>query len=193
MTRAMAMIKRHQAEEWADQITVQLGRTVESIIEVGRLLIASKKGLPHGEFGRMFTDNLVPFGQRTADRLMAIAANPVLSNSTHGSNLPPSWRTLYELTKVDQPKLKAALKDGLITPDLKRRDLVALLPPSQSVKRAPLVIGARTPSGRLYFQIARLLSDNFDALAAEDQDDLLGMLEQTIVDLRERRQKEMPS
>ena len=47
---------------------------------------------------------------------MAIANHPVLSNSHRGANLPWSWRTLYELTKLDEPVLRKTLTDGLITP-----------------------------------------------------------------------------
>jgi Protein of unknown function (DUF3102) len=185
------VLKRDRTEQWADRITVQLGKTVESIIEVGRLLVRAKKDLSHGEFGRLFSDHLVPFGQGTGERLMAVANHPVLSNSAHGPTLPPSWRTLYELTKADQSKLKAALRDGRITPDLKRRDIDELLPATRTrtARKASVVIGARTPSSRLYFQITRLLSDEFDGLADEDQDELLGLLEQTIGELRGRRRE----
>ena len=91
-----------RAEQWADRICTQLGKSVEAIIEVGRLLVKAKADLAHGEWGRLFEDDLVPFGQRTADRLMAIARHPVLSNSTHVSNLPPSWGTLYEGDETGQ-------------------------------------------------------------------------------------------
>jgi hypothetical protein len=39
----------------------------------------------------------------TAERLMAIADNQVISNADHGRYLPPSWRTLYELTLRTDP------------------------------------------------------------------------------------------
>jgi hypothetical protein len=31
---------------------------------------------------------------------MEIARQPLLTNRTHASDLPPSWMTLYELTKL---------------------------------------------------------------------------------------------
>jgi hypothetical protein len=39
---------------------------------------------------------------------MMIADHPVLSKRAHVHVLPPSWRTLYELTKVPEPVLIAA-------------------------------------------------------------------------------------
>jgi hypothetical protein len=43
----------------------------------------------------------LPFSRQTAFRLMSIAGGSRLTNVAHGQHLPPSWRTLYELTKLD--------------------------------------------------------------------------------------------
>jgi hypothetical protein len=114
-------------EQWADRICTQLGKSVEAIIDVGRLLIAAKADLPHGEWGRLFDERLVPFSQETARQLMTVASHPLLSNSNHGGNLPPSWRTLYELTRLPEATLQHAIADGLITPDMPRKAVQALL------------------------------------------------------------------
>jgi hypothetical protein len=65
----------------------------------------------------------VGFGVRTARMLMQIAEHKVIGNRNHGSELPPSWRTLYELTKVPEPELRRALSDGRIAANLTRRHL----------------------------------------------------------------------
>lgn len=127
--------KMPRAEQWADRICAQLTKSVESIVETGRLLIKAKADLPHGEFGRMFEDGLVPFGQGTAERLMSIAQHPQLSNSAHAPSLPPSWMTLYELTKVPEPALKNALRDGVIKPDMPRKDVAALMPAKRAIEQ----------------------------------------------------------
>jgi len=72
--------------------------------------------LPHGEFGAMCESKL-PFSDRTAQRLMAIAEDPRLSNPTHVSYLPSSWGTLYELTKLDDEQWGLALEAGVIRAD----------------------------------------------------------------------------
>jgi hypothetical protein len=123
-----------KAEQWADRVCAQLGKSVDAIIEVGRLLVKAKADLAHGEWGRLFKEELVPFSQNTAGRLMAVAEHPVLTNSAHAQNLPPSWTSLYELTKVETPRLTAAFKDGVITPDMKRQDVIALLPPKSKAE-----------------------------------------------------------
>ena len=45
-----------------------------------------------------------PFRQRIAEMLIAIVEHSILSNPKFVSNLPPSWGTLYEMTRT--PSLK---------------------------------------------------------------------------------------
>ncbi len=137
--------KQPRAEKWADEICTQLGKSVESIISVGRLLTKAKMDLAHGEWGRLFHDQLIPFSQDTAQRLMTIAANPDLSNTANARHLPPSWTSLFELTKLEPDTLHNALKDRVITPDMKRSDVAALLPAKPRAERSavPTVIDAQ--------------------------------------------------
>ena len=72
------------------------------------LTFISSSRLPRGEFLAMVASEL-PFGDRTARRLMAIARDPRISNRTHASLLPPSWMTLFELTKLDDAQFQARL------------------------------------------------------------------------------------
>jgi hypothetical protein len=66
--------------------------SVDSIITVGRLIAEAKAELRHGEFSAKIRADL-PFGPRTARRLMAVAQHPVIAKGTHASVLPPSWTT----------------------------------------------------------------------------------------------------
>jgi hypothetical protein len=114
-------------DEWqsyADRIAATWQQAVESIIETGKLLIEAKDKLKHGEWQDML--QLLPFGERTAERLMAIARHPVLSDATHVSVLPPSWGTLYELTRVPDDLLLARIEDHTINPDMQRKDITAI-------------------------------------------------------------------
>ena len=58
---------------------------------------------------------------------MAIAGHPVLSNPTHVSQAPPSWGTLYQLSKLPHDVLLAKLGDGTINPGMERKDVNTLL------------------------------------------------------------------
>jgi hypothetical protein len=121
------------AATWAARISACWRASVEAILEVGRLLIAAKEALPHGTFGDM-VDSDLPFGQRTAQMLIAIAADQRLSNAKHAALLPPSWMTLYELTRLDDEELERRFADGSIHPDMLRRDVAparAIEPPRE--------------------------------------------------------------
>jgi hypothetical protein len=43
-----------------------------------------------------------------------LAGHPIISNTAHTRHLPPTWGTLYELTKVPADVLKTAINDGRI-------------------------------------------------------------------------------
>ncbi len=110
---------------WVARINASWRASVEAMLDVAALLLKAKAALPHGEFSKMIADDL-PFGDRTAQRLMAIAKDPVLSNPTHASHLPSSWMTLHELTTLPKPVLTQALAAGTITPETTRRDVARL-------------------------------------------------------------------
>lgn len=125
-------MKKSFAEYWAPRINAEWRRSVQGILNVGRQLIAAKEACEHGEFMRLFkgSENAlpdpVPFGIHTADRLMAIATKPAIADCAHAHNLPQSWATLYELTKLDDEQITSHIEAGEITPDMTRAEAVAL-------------------------------------------------------------------
>ena len=133
---------------WADRISEEFGafatRTVVGIISVGLMLEKAKDEVGHGQWGRMFhdhddpIDNALPMSKRAADMFVVIAAHGLLSNGKHASHLPPSWYTLYELTKVPPANLALALTEGTINPQMERKDAVALRGSNQSKSVEPL-------------------------------------------------------
>lgn len=125
---------RHQ---WARTITLRWADSIEAIIDVGRLLMQAKRELRHGEWLKMFENQEIPFSDRTARRLMSIASNPQLTDRTHVSDLPSSWSTLYELTRLDDATWELALEDGKIYPEMQRKDVLLLLDESKRRKSDP--------------------------------------------------------
>src|SRR5580765_599508 len=93
-----------------------------AIFKLGNDLIDAKKELEHGEFIAMIENDL-PFTRQTANRLMAIARNRRLANVAHGLRLPPHWRTLYELTRLDDDTFERLLNDGIIRPEMERSEI----------------------------------------------------------------------
>jgi hypothetical protein len=57
---------------WAERISAIWQKSTAAIIETGRLLIQARDNLDHGQWLKMVQAEL-PFNQRTAQRLMAIA------------------------------------------------------------------------------------------------------------------------
>jgi Protein of unknown function (DUF3102) len=115
------------AVTWVIRITESWRASVEAIIEVGRLLMAAKAALPHGEFGPMIETRL-PFGARTAQRLMAIASDSRLTNPHRVSLLPASYSTLAELTHLSDDELASGFAQKIICPDMIRADIEYLRP-----------------------------------------------------------------
>jgi N6-adenosine-specific RNA methylase IME4 len=111
---------------WALRIGEAWQTGVIAIITTGQLLTEAKAALPHGEFLQMIKSDL-PFKPSTAQRLMKIAHDPRLVNAAQWAVLPPHWRTLYELTKLDDASFEARLRDGTIRADMERRDIQCVL------------------------------------------------------------------
>ncbi len=109
-------------KKWAVEIRTAWQKTVEGIFEVGRLLIEAKEEISHGLFEEMIREDL-PFSPRAARMLMSIPKNDNLVNRKHASVLPPSWDTLYELSKQDDGTFSLMLDKGVIHPEMKRGDV----------------------------------------------------------------------
>lgn len=115
-------IEPQTAAEYAERIAATWQKSVQAILETGHWIARAKEALEHGEFGSMIANDL-PFGSRTAQMLMQIAADERLANAKHVSLLPPHWGTLYELHKLDDERFYAKIDDGTIRPDMERREI----------------------------------------------------------------------
>ncbi len=79
-----------QPAYWAAQITASWQRSLNAIIETGRLLIAAKEGegrLAHGESLNLIRKHR-PFGERVAQCLVKIAQDERLTSVKYPSLLP---------------------------------------------------------------------------------------------------------
>jgi hypothetical protein len=125
-----------------------LKKSVAGIIEAGQVLIEAKMTLPHGQFTD-WVDRELRFGARSkcsraanlrqAEMLMLLARNPVISKSCHWHALPPSIRTLYELTQVGPPEqLLKLIEKGRIHAGTTREEAIALQPKSKRFSKPEL-------------------------------------------------------
>ena len=142
-----------RTEDFALVIRYCYRHTVEGILAMGYWLRRAKMQLDHGDFGRLFPDHPevvaqpVPFSQRTADRLMAIATHPCFAmtakgsvpgaNSTTLSNLPSSMVVLYELSRLSPPALRKALESGQVSSEMTVTAARALVSGKPKGRRAP--------------------------------------------------------
>lgn len=123
--------------EWADLIRDAWGQSVAGIIRTAKLLAEAKAAIGDGGWTTMVRRDL-PFSVRTAQMLCSIAANPVLCEANHGSRLPASWRSLYELSRWEPEELAIGLHhECYVRPDLGRADL----PKVRARVRAKLAAG----------------------------------------------------
>lgn len=114
-------------EAWALRINAAWRRSLESVLETGRLLIDAKARLRHGQWETMIATQL-DFSPSTVQRLMIIARDDRLSNPAHGQLLPRSYRTLYELTKLSDAEFTRGITEKIINPDMDRVDVEIIRP-----------------------------------------------------------------
>src|SRR5262249_19192131 len=139
---AQSAVPKRSETEWAEIIRGHLFRAVEGIIVAGEHLQQAKHQLGHGRFLPLLKS--IGLHERTAQRLMKIASNVVLANPTHGSRLPTSMRTLYELSTLPPKLLEARIIDGTVTPDFERKDVERL-----RGKRSNVTVAGKTAEPKL--------------------------------------------
>jgi hypothetical protein len=129
-----------------------LKKSVAGIIEAGQVLIEAKNKLPHGQFSD-WVDRELRFGAPTkahsreanirhGQMLRLLAENEVISNPCHWHALPPSIRTLYELTQI-QPKqrLLKLIEKGKVHAGTTREEAVGFQPKSKPSPKSELKLG----------------------------------------------------
>lgn len=184
--------------DFARLITEAWQSTLEGIFQTGLRLETAKAELPHGEWLLMAKNDL-PFSHQTAAKLMVIAADERLSNDAHVRNLPISWGTLVELTKLDDETFDAAIVDGRINPKMERKDALALRParprrprkpkaaPAQPAapakKAADVTAGPIGPVDLCAMQVRALIFKFVDEMPAEQWPALIAELRDELDDI----------
>jgi len=116
-----------QPDDYVEAIVQLWGRAQSAFLDIGRLLIRAKETLPHGEY-TLEVEQRLPFSGRTAYQLRE-AARWALEMDRRKEitldRLPGSYSTIYLLSTLDPPTLRAAENEGLVRPELRRSELVA--------------------------------------------------------------------
>ena len=168
--------------KWAAVLTRDWRDTVASVIKTGRDLIQAKKELGHGRFCDLFIEeyleegrkdplcSLVPFTHRTANRLMKIARNKVLADSTHESILPTSWPTLHVLACIPEDKLEELIRARKIYPNLTRKEAERLAGPNRVVGAIKALVGAMIDAKKGRKSMDALVADARETMADKDDE-----------------------
>jgi hypothetical protein len=137
-----ALVQNKSIRDWATEIDVEWRKSVKGIISTGRLISKALAEIPHGQKAEFY--DILPFTQQTCNKLVQIGEDARISIYAHGSSLPSSWTTLYELTKLDDDTWELAEEEGRIFSDMQRKDVKLLQatgnqtqPKSKPVKSLP--------------------------------------------------------
>src|SRR5215211_3901425 len=122
----MVVMATKPMQQWAEQITAEWRKSIESIFKVGEMLCESREQAEHGQWTVMVRNSL-PFRESTAQALMKISRDQRLRKAHQGGLLPSCWRTLDELTRLDDEQFERALRDGVICAGMTRADLAWFL------------------------------------------------------------------
>jgi hypothetical protein len=132
-------VPRKDIEKLSLRFRNALNKSVEGIIEAGQVLIEAKNRLPHGQYTDWVCREL-RFGvesksssdaviARQGQMLRMLAGHEVISNPCHWHALPPSIRTLYELTLIrPSQRLVELIKKKKIHAGMTREEAIALQP-----------------------------------------------------------------
>jgi hypothetical protein len=138
-------------DQWAQVIRADLGQAVAGFVAAGENLARAKasKAIPHGEWENWCKQE-VGISPATAVMLMALPRHEVIANPYHGKDLPPSWRTLYELSRLDPPLLIAAIEAGDVHQEMERKSAVGIV---ADYKKAAAVERAKSVQPGQWWQL----------------------------------------
>ena len=135
-----------------------LKKSVEGIIEAGRVLVEAKGELDHGQFTDWVVRDLRfgtrkagsrEFDLRKAEMLMYLARNEVIANPRYWHAFPPGPRTLWELTQIrPKQRLLDLIADGTINSAITQEEAITLRHRTSQL---------RSPTPKLKPEIAALL------------------------------------
>jgi hypothetical protein len=112
---------------WRTTITSLWQKSATLFIETGRALIKAERALSKTDFaaliGRPDEQGELPFSYSTARKLMQLAADRRISDFAHGRKLPACWRTLYEISQLNDTQFSYAEEKGLIRSDVERCEI----------------------------------------------------------------------
>jgi hypothetical protein len=109
-----------------DRINAAWSKGEDAYIETGKYLLEAKAELEREAF-KVLARQELHFDPATGRKFMRVAEKPILSAPGH--KIPRSWTIRYELSKLDDDVLEAAIDDGRVHPGMTRKDAIAIRRP----------------------------------------------------------------
>lgn len=117
-----AIVPCHTRQEFAQEIRYHWNRSRKEFLSIGRYLNRAKEILPHGDFEAMIESDM-PFSVETAFRFRAVA-EAVDTGRLSLDVLPGAESVAYQIVTMTPDELERAKAQGLIRPDVTRRQLI---------------------------------------------------------------------
>ncbi len=115
----------HNLAHLTARFNAAISKSVAGLIEAGNVLLEGKAELNHGQFMAWVVQEL-HWDIRKAEMLMMLARHPILSKSCNYTTLPPSYRSLWNLSQMPKQKLTELLESGKINSSMTIDEVVAL-------------------------------------------------------------------
>lgn len=122
----LTKVSRDKIQSYSFRIEQIWYKSLEGIFAVGDLLIRAKKDLSKDKRAYDLLLNILPFGARTAQRLVVIAQTPHFRKPQVQKCLPASWTILDELSGLSESKFNRYIKNDTINTGMNRNEARAL-------------------------------------------------------------------
>ena len=147
-------------------------KAAQSIIETGKFLLEAKEQLGSSKFAalrRQLEDQNI-MSNTTISKIMKIAENTVLIKAEYQKYLPPSYETLYQLSRQDDIILEEKICNHEITPEIQQKDVKEIFPYKNKPRNEPIIVDQKVVT----------IKGHFSGLSKEDYKKLVDKLDKLL-------------
>ncbi|NUB11393.1 hypothetical protein GAY28_00950 [Azospirillum brasilense] len=121
----MARVTLTTSDEFKTEISRLWVENEKRFVRIGELLKEAQERLAlEGAAWIAWVEGNLPFGRVAAHKLMT-AADALKTGRVPPELAPPSYTTVYEITTLRDAERIKAIEDGVLTPRVRREDIVA--------------------------------------------------------------------
>ena len=130
MAKNISYMKKSVAD-FSARISAAWHKATISIFEVGAALVEAKGQLSPRDYRDLIRDleDRRIMSRSTISKLMTVASNAVLTKPDYQNKLPPSYVTLYLLSRQEDERLERAIIEGQVTPETQQKNVIEIFPP----------------------------------------------------------------